>query len=235
MTITVETSGPIDSVPPVIGPAASTFSNLSLQIADELDDTTGEYFGAIQNACYTAIRYCEREVYYFNETRDVTFTTVDGQEWYGAADNSNIPTLVRIVAAYCERGNNERTSMRRISPEDIELLSDNSASRGEPYSWTYFGQRVRIYPIPDATAYTIRLQIGPYRLAPITDAADSNVWTIEAFDMIKARAKYIIYKDIIKDAALAAEALNDYQDQHDALKAETSRRNGSGRIVVTCF
>lgn len=235
MPITVETGGPIDSVPPVIGPSASTFSDLILQIADEIDDTSGEYSGQITSACYAAIRYCERDIYYFNETRDVTFSTVNGQEWYGSADNSNIPTLVRIVEAYCERSDGERTRMQRETPEEIELISDNSASRGEPYAYTYFGQRVRIYPIPDATVYTIRLQIGPYRLATITSASDSNVWTTEAFDMVKARAKYIIYKDIMKEADLAAEALNDYNDQHSALKAETSRRNAGGFIRVTCF
>lgn len=235
MTITVETGGPIDTIPPVIGPSASTFSDMALQIADEIDDTTGEYAGQIQTAIFTAIRYCEREVYYFNETRDVSFTTVNGQEWYGAADNSNIPTLIRIVQAYCERSDGERTCMNRETPEALELLSDNSASSGEPYAWTYFGQRVRIYPIPDATVYTIRLQLGPYRLATISNASDSNVWTTEAFDMVKARAKYILGKDILKDAELAAEALNDYTDQHNALKAETSRRNARGYIQVTCF
>jgi hypothetical protein len=235
MTITVETTGPIDTPPSVIGPSASTFSDLQLQIADELDDTTGEYAGPIQNACYQAIRWCERDVYYFNETRDVTFSTVDGQDWYGASDNSNIPTLGRIVAAYCEQTDGRRTILRRVRPEEIELSADSSASRGEPYAFTYFGQRVRLYPIPDETVYTIRLQLGPYRLATITSSSDSNVWTTEAFDMVKARAKYIIYKDILKDAALAAEALNDYTDQHKELKAETSRRNGSGVIVATCF
>lgn len=235
MPITVETGGPIDSIPAVIGPSASTFSDMALQIADEIDDTTGEYAGQIQTAIFAAIRYSEREVYYFNETRDVTFTTVDGQEWYGAADNSNIPTLVRIVEAYCERSDGERTCMQRETPESIELFSDNSASRGEPYAFTYFGQRVRLYPIPDATVYTIRLQLGPYRLATIANASDSNVWTTEAFDMVKARAKYILGKDILKDATLAAEALNDFTDQQNALKAETSRRNARGTITITCF
>lgn len=235
MPITVETGGPIDSIPPVIGPSAATFSNMAVQIADEIDDTTGEYAGQIQTAIFAAIRYSEREVYYFNETRDVTFTTVNGQEWYGASDNSNIPTLVRIVEAYCERSDGERTCMQRETPESIELLSDNSASRGEPYAYTYFGQRIRIYPIPDATVYTIRLQLGPYRLATITNASDSNVWTTEAFDMVKARAKYILGKDILKDATLAAEALNDFTDQQNALKAETSRRNARGFITVTVF
>lgn len=235
MSITVETTGPISGIPSVISPGAATFSDLITTIADEIDDTTAEYNGQIQTSIYAAIRYCERDVYYFNETRDVTFPTIDGQEWYDSADNAQIPKLVRIVAAYSERTDGQRYQLRRITPEEMELLSDNSASRGEPYAYTYFGQRVRLYPIPDEAVYTIRLQIGPYRLATISSQSDSNVWTTEAFDMVKARAKYILYKDILKDAALAAEALNDYQDQHSALKAETSRRNGSGFINVTCF
>lgn len=235
MTITVETTGPIDSIPSVISSGARTFSNLITQIADEIDDTTGEYNAQIQTAIFEAIRWCEREVYYFNETRDVTFPTVDGQEWYDGDDNSNIPTLGRIVEAYCERTDGRRYRMRRVKPEELELLSDDSASRGEPYSWTYFGQRIRIYPIPDGETYTIRLQLGPYRLASITSPNESNVWTTEAFDMVKARAKYQLYKNILKDAALATEALNDYTEQHLALKAETSRRNASGVITVTCF
>ncbi|WP_107341599.1 hypothetical protein [Agrobacterium pusense] len=235
MTIIVETTGPIDSIPTVISSGAKTFSNLVTQIADEIDDTTGEYAGQIQTAIFEAIRFCERDYYYFNETRDVSFSTVNGREWYDGTDNSNIPTLGRIVAAYVEHPDGRRSYMNRATPEELELFSDNSASRGEPYAYTYFGQRMRIYPIPDTQTYTIRLQLGPYKLAPVTSPSDSNVWTTEGFDMIKARAKYLIYKNIMKDAALAAEALNDYNDQNTALKAETSRRNGSGFIKVTCF
>ena len=235
MSITVETTGPITGIPSVISPGAATFSDLVTSIADEIDDTTAEYNAQIQTAVYAAIRYCEREVYYFNETRDVTFPAVAGQDWYDGADNSQIPKLIRITAAYVERADGRRYEMRRATPEELERLSDNSASRGEPYAYAYFGQKLRLYPIPDVTPYTIRLQLGPYRTATITSQSDSNVWTTEAFDMVKARAKYILYKDILKDAALAAEALNDYGDQHSALKSETSRRNSRGVIEVTCF
>lgn len=235
MTITIGTGGPTDSIESVIEPTAGTFSNLITKVADEIDDTQGEYNGAIQDAIYQAIRYCEREIYYFNETRDVTFPTIEGQDWYDGADNAQIPRLVRVVAAYSERPGGERYILRRISPEALEVMADNNASTGEPYAFTYFGQRLRLYPIPDTVTYTIRLQLGPYRVAGITDQDDSNVWTTEAFDLIKARAKYIMGKDILKDAVLAAESLNDYNDQHSALKAETSRRNGTGVIQATNF
>jgi hypothetical protein len=212
-----------------------TFGELKAEIADDIDDTTGEYSDQIERAILAAIRYCERTTYYFNETRDVTFVTVDGQEWYDATDSADIPTLVRIQAAWSEDSQGQRSILRRSRPDEIETLSDNSAATGEPYAYTYFGQRVRLYPIPGAEVYTIRFQLGPYRLAPLSADEDENAWLTEAWDMVKARAKYILQKDTLKDAALATEALGDYSDHDDALKRETSLRNGTGRIVPTCF
>lgn len=213
----------------------TTLADLSSAIADDIDDTTGEYGAAITKAIKAAQRYCERTTYYFNETRDVTFVTVNGQEWYGAADNANIPTLIRIEAVYSEDSNGQRLRMIRETPEDIEILADNSATTGEPFSWTYFNQQIRLYPIPDAAVFTIRLQLGLYRLAPLVNGADTNAWLSEAYDLIKARAKYILAKDTLKDASIAMEALNDWRDQDEALSAETASRSGTGMIRATCF
>ncbi|MBY5821483.1 hypothetical protein [Rhizobium leguminosarum] len=213
----------------------TTFSDIKEAIADDIDDTTGEYASQISTAVLAAIRYCERRTYYFNETRDVTFPTIQGQEWYAAADNPNIPTLVHIVDAWSEDSNGDRDPLRRMTPQDMELLSDNSASIGEPYAFTYFGQRIRIYPIPGDTVYTIRLQLGPYRLATLSDDSDTNAWLSEAYDMVKARAKYILAKDTLKDAVIAAEALNDFNDQDMALASETTSRNARGYVSATDF
>lgn len=212
-----------------------TFDDIKEEIADNVDDTTGEYATQIERAVLAAIRYCERYTYYFNETRDETFPTIQGQEWYDASDNANIPTLVRIVAAWREDATGQRTTLSRETPEVLELLSDNSATQGEPTAFTYFGQRIRLYPIPGSTVDTIRLQLGPYRLAPLVAGTDENAWLTEAYDMVKARAKYILHKDTLQNPNLAAEALNDFNDQDQALKAETSSRNGRGVIAPTRF
>lgn len=232
MPILVTTSGPLNDATIT---AEYTFGSLAAAIADDIDDTTGEYASQINTAILSAIRFCERNPFYFNETRDITFPTIQGKEWYDASDNPNITTLVHISAVYSEDARGQRTWLNRFTPEHIEIMSDNSASQGEPYAYTYFGRRIRLYPVPAAYTYTIRLQVGPYRLNTITNATDSNAWLTEAYDMIKARAKYILAKDTLKDAPVAAEALNDFQEQFDELKAETSRRNARGIIVSTVF
>lgn len=233
MVILVTTTGPSETGGPLYPITTPSFSNLLTQIADEIDDTTGEYQGQIQTAIYGAIRFCERNTYYFNETRDVTFSTVAGQAFYGAADEPHIATLIRIQHAYIEE-NGQNLELIRATPDYLEVIDDTLSSQSKPVLYTYINQALRLYPVPNAV-YTIRLQLGPYRLAPIEDSADSNAWTTEAFDLIKARAKYLLYKDILKDPNFAAEALNDYNEQHAALKGETSDRHRTGVIKATCF
>lgn len=211
----------------------TTLADLKATIADEIDDTTSEYADQIQSAILAAIRYCERETYYFNQTRDETFSTVAAQEWYGSSDNLNIATLVKVQRLYINDGG-EISDLIRTIPDELEVLNDSTAANGRPTNWAYFGQKIRLYPIPDRV-YEIRMQIGPYRLTPLSEDTDTNAWLSEAVDMVKARAKYILGKDTLKDATLAAEGLNDYNDQRSALKAETAMRQGRGVFTPTQF
>lgn len=213
----------------------TTLADITGAIADDIDATNGEYSAQITDAVLAAIRYCERKLFYFNETRDETFTTIQAQDWYTATDNTNIPTLVRLQTAYLIDSGNQITELSRDTPENMEVLADASASSGRPTCFAYYAQKIRLYPVPDAGPYTVRLQLGPYRLTPLASPNDTNAWLTEAYDMVKARAKYILQKDTLKDPALAAEALNDFKDQLGALKAETAQRSGTGYIVPTQF
>jgi hypothetical protein len=211
----------------------ATFEEMRAEIADDVDDTTGEYGDQIRRAILAAIRYCERDTYYFNETRDETFLTVTDQQWYDGNDNAQIPTLVRIQRAYINY-NGQNLDLIRTTPDEIEVMSDTLSAKGKPTSWAYFGQRIRLYPVPD-TAYTVRLQIGPYRLDPLVSNGDTNAWLTEAWDMVKAQAKHILNRDTLKNDADALKYLAVYEDQKAALKAETSSRNGTGQFRPTRF
>jgi len=212
----------------------TTFAELRSAIADDMDDTTGEYTQQISNAVLEAIRWCERYTYYFNETRDVTFQTVTAKQFYDSTDCADIATAVRASAVFVIDTGGVVVELDRVYPEDLEVLSGTGFSSGIPSQWAYFARKMRLYPIPDK-AYTIRLQLTPYRLAALVNPNDTNAWLSEALDMIKSRAKYIVYKNTIKDPALATEALNDYNEQHTALKRETDSRIGRRLIVPTQF
>lgn len=122
-----------------------TFGELKADIADDLDDTTGEYADQITRAIYAAIDYAQTTPYYFT----------DG--------------------------------------------------------------------------------LGSRRLPTLNSDAQVNGWTADAYYLIKARAKYILYKNTIKDPDGAAEALNDYEDQRTNLLAETGRRRSTGVVRATRF
>ncbi|UXM95428.1 hypothetical protein N5853_01935 [Bartonella sp. HY329] len=232
MAVIVTTGGPISGIPTVLAPQIKTFTDLINSISDDLDDTNNEYLAQIQEAIFSAIRFCEREPFYFNESREVSFFTKQDQEFYSTDDNEAIATLAGLSQVYCQRDNNHYVLLAAKPPEFMETRQGNE--RGEPIYYSYFGQKLRFYPIPD-TAYQIRLQLSPVRFRNITSANEPNPWFYEAFDLIRARAKYELYKDILKDGDIAASALNDFYEQLAALRAETSRRNGRGRIYPTNF
>lgn len=213
----------------------TTFADIKADIADSIDDTTGEYASQIAKAVKKAIRFCERTNYYFNQSRDITFPTVSGQEFYGAADNADIPSLVHIDEVYSEDSQGARRVLLRYQNADIEIISDNSAAHGEPYCYAYFNQQVRLYPIPNAAVFTIRLQVDPYRLTPLSADADTNAWLTEAYDMVFERAKYELAADTLKDPDLAVASFKKYAEQADELARETSKRMATGLIRATEF
>lgn len=233
MAINITTDGPLFTAPTVITPKTGTLGNLIQIIADEIDDTTSEYVSQIQEAIFSAIRFCERYPFYFNESRDVTFMTTRGREWYGLPDIPAIATIAGLQAVYCDMLV-YKLKLRPATPQEIEILDGENLRTGEPSHYLYYGQKIRIYPIPNAT-YLIRLQVAPVRFPTVKTIDEQNPWFVEAFDMIKARAKYELYKDILKDASMAGAALNDFNEQLEVLRAETSRRHGTGKVRATGF
>jgi hypothetical protein len=87
---------------------------------------------------------------------------------------------------------------------DWDFLEDRavSATADKPTDFAYFAQRIRLYPIPDG-AYVVSLS-GNGRLTALSADADTNGWTQDGFDLIKAEAKLILASEYLHDAGLAA-------------------------------
>ncbi|MDD9330801.1 MAG: hypothetical protein PV353_10635, partial [Bartonella sp.] len=121
----------------------------------------------------------------------------------------------------------------RIDPIILES-SESEWDRGIPTRYAYFEQKLVLSPIPDAS-YSIRLILSPMRIKEIETMQEDSIWFLEAYELIKTRAKYELYTNILKEPQMAAAAFAMFQEQLEALTIETSRRKNLFQIQHTDF
>lgn len=74
----------------------------------------------------------------------------------------------------------------------------NTTSRGEPCDWALWDGQIWFDPVPDAV-YTITFSYwGPEVGVPANDGS-SNAWTTDAAQLVRAKAKALIFRDRIRN------------------------------------
>lgn len=230
---------------------SSNFITLQDTIADELGARTdllsalsgsGLTNSPIKNAIFSAIAKWEREPFYFNEVysgaSSPLFTTVASQEFYTTSDAAAIATSPNLTILHILVSGN-RYKLEKRTWQYLEEVSSQPTGTGQPTDWAYFARQIRIYPIPDG-AYPVRASRLSILTALSADA-DANVWTQDAFDLIKSEAKLILAQEVLHDDELARRMkVAIYGDGGpvrgylSALKAESTRRARS-KIRPTYF
>lgn len=210
----------------------TTLTALKAQIATDLrrSDLTTEIAAAITEA----INHYQPERFYFNETRSATFVTVADQSRYSSSDDADIPKFVTIDDIFLTDSSSSVHLLGEEDPLELEMLLDASASSGRPYCYSYWDQTFALYPIPDAV-YTIRPLGVINKDAPASDGEANNVWMTEAYELIRAAAKVYLGTHTIVNLDLASRARGAEVRALNKLKAETSRKTGTGRIIPTSF
>jgi hypothetical protein len=207
-----------------------TLGELKTRIADDLTRT--DLTSQIANAISDAIAEHERERFWFNQTRTLTFPTVASQAAYGSSDQARIPYFICIDALFLISGTSIYPLRKRDAPQ-LEVMWGATSETGRPVDYAYIDDTIRLGPTPDAV-YTIRPHAF-YKLAALSADNQSNAWTTEAVDLTRESAKYRIYKNILRDAEGAALAADGVRSALETLRAETSARMGTGLIQGTDF
>lgn len=208
-----------------------TFGEMKALIADDIarSDLTTQ----IAQAVLDAIQDQERTRFYFNERRDApAFTTVAGQEFYTSADDADIATIAHIddLALIYNSGRRLLTSQTERWMED---QPSNTGFQGVPSDYSYLAKRIRLYPIPDA-AYDVYMT-GQIRLAALSAAGDTNVWTEDANQLIRFAAKEKLYRHVIQDPQRADQMGAAAAMQRSMLLGESMKRGGQHRLKSTPF
>lgn len=210
----------------------STYTEMQALIADDLDrsDLTSQ----IQRAIKHAIQHYEKQRFFFNESRALTFSTVDGQEFYTSADSSDIPNLLMIDIAKLTVSAGDAYELDRVPYSELEHDSSNvTIDEGRPTAIAYFGKQIRLYPIPDAV-YTVRIS-GVFALAELSAGSDENVWLTDAKQLIRARSLWELYTFTIKDPQSAQLMETAEAKELGKLLTETSSRKATGTMKPTQF
>jgi hypothetical protein len=202
-----------------------TYLDMITRIADE--SLRSDMSDQIKLCIQDAVAHYEVERFWFNQFRDRIFATVAGQEFYGEADQSDISNILDFDAVTLTVGTT-RWPLTKTGYVQLEQWNADATSRGQPTHYAYWGQQVRLYPVPD-NSYEIRLS-GLFKLPTLIADGDESAWTKEAEELIRYRAKSLLYSQYLRDDANAARAAALEAAAHERLSTTTARRLAAGDI-----
>lgn len=181
-----------------------------------------------KNAVNDAITLASEDRFYFNEMRGLVFSTVIGQEYY---DDMG---FVEIDAMYYTQGG-ARYNMYLDGNLQADERADGNVTSGQPQSFSRQGTDFRIYPVP-TDIYAISVD-GYGKLAPnpLVSDTDTNNWLADGEMYIRALAKSIMLKDVIKDYGEATVLETIAMDHKQTLLDKTNSRISTGRLQPTQF
>ena len=208
----------------------STLADMKARIADEL--VRSDLDSQIALAINEAVAYFQKQRFYFNETRDITFNTVANQYIYTASDESDIPFLYDVDAMFILISTSNYR-MKRIFPDEWELLS-RPQIKGQPYRYAYMEQKIYLYPIP-TQVYEIRIQGFAKVAGPASDSEANNVWMNDAEPVIRHHAKKILYRDVLFDYEKAQASQAATEEALAILRNVSSNMTRTGQIVPMAF
>jgi hypothetical protein len=196
---------------------------MSDRIADELarDDLTTQ----IQRAIKSAVRHYSRERFWFNEARS-TASTTSSTEFYAVPSDFLEPDILKITVQSYDYPLIER---------DWEYLEEVDSSNyiGQPTDWGYFANQFRVYPVPDGM-YVLTLSYLK-SLETLSATTDTNAWMVEGEELIRARAKWDLYANILMEPDSASMMKQIELEAFSSIKGRSNARMSTGKIRPTYF
>lgn len=147
---------------------------------------------ALTTAIDRAIEFHADEAFWFNQDSG-TVSTTSGTGYVAK------PYAVRVPKVVAYNG----CPLQKAPLSSVQHRTDS----GLPRQWAAAGSRIYLFPIPDST-YSLSIY-GIAQIDAPEDDEDETVWTNEAYDLIAARTRFLLYRDIYRDvegSQLAAQA-----------------------------
>lgn len=184
----------------------STFGTMIDRIEDEILRT--DINSNVQSAIKSAIKFYESHRFWFTEGNNgadsLTFGSSNTATYTLSAEWISIDSLTTTVAS------NEYQLIERTSDWYREINTNPTTVTGTPTDYAVHGDSLWIYPSPNSNyQYTI---YGHRKITALdsngeltlTDTTISNGWFTHAEALIRNRAKYYLYSDVLENPERAA-------------------------------
>lgn len=203
---------------------ADDYGSMQTRIADEISRT--DLTSQIQLAILAAIKWYEREPWYFNQTSTTVATVASTQAYNLPTDYKQMDAMTVTVSS---------VNIYGVTPRPWKLIRDKTSQTsllGQPMEYGIFGQQFWLYPIPDIV-YTIT-EYYWNKLTALSASGDTNAWMVDGEELIRSRAKWDLFSNVIRDFDEAGAMSAAEKAAYDNLCASSSRRMASaGRITPT--
>jgi hypothetical protein len=172
------------------------------------DLATGEALEAVLASCISqASEHFAGEDFWFTRASGSRSTTA-------SVDLVALPDEVRVAEVVVCDG--ER--LLKVLPATLAA----AVAAGKPTQWAAIGDNIQLWPVPDGS-YSLDI-FGLARIDPPASDGESGIWTNEAYDLIAARTRFLLFRDVFRDVEgtqLAAQAEGEALGR---LRRETRRR-----------
>jgi hypothetical protein len=197
----------------------ATYADLKTRLATEMvrDDLSGDLETQRDLAIARAIEFYQGERFWFNTgSGSATATT----------SIVAMPVTMRIIddVALSDGTLLQKTKVRKLL---------GSPKSGTPTHWAEYAGGLYVWPTPgSSTALTL---YGVRHIDAPTDDSDETVWTNEAYDLISAHSRFILYRDVFRDPEGAQLAKGAIDEALMRLRSETTRRSVAPLRLPTHF
>ena len=188
---------------------AEAYARLILDLDRDDMGSGGALEQAKIDAVADAINHFKAEQFWFNRASG-SGDTIAADATLALPSGVYVPHLVSYDGA----------ALLRVPLADIEHRTET----GVPTHWAENEETIQLWPIPDG-AYTIFVHGTADIDAPAS--ASSNIWTVEAEDLILAEAKVILCRGPLRDPDGLALAKDAREEALSAIRRESRRRSAS--------
>lgn len=203
----------------------ATLADLKTRIITETnrDDLNDELADALTLCIQQSIDFYKNQRFWFNELR-ATSTLTAGSEYLAIPPEFVFVDQLRIIIG------GVRYTLTKNQFTEIEDLYSVPLT-GQPTNWAEYDYQARLWPTANI-AYTM-IWIGVRNVSPALDYEDPNSendWTTYGYDLIDARARFLLYRDYFRDEGGMQIAKAAETEAYSNLKAWSNRLMTTGRV-----